>query len=353
MRITNNMLAQNSLWNINNNLRRLGTAQDKLSTQSKIQLPSDDPIVATRALKYRNYVSSVEQYQRNIDDATSWMEVSESALGQLGEVLHRVKDLTIQASSTSSISDADKKAIKSEISTLRDNVIDIMNTSYAGRYVFGGFATDQPPYKIESTSLGEKVTYKGHYVSVGGPVSNSISDADLITYCQANLTNQYHEPGKQQMQYNTGFGSEIAVNVEGQNIIGQEAGSNLFDVFDKLLLGLDGNTQYKAAEITGTPPTVTAQTKDLNLSDLLGDLDKNLNLAITVRTDLGARMNYVDRAKTKIESDYTTYMTLMSNNEDVDVAQASVEAKSAEYTYNASLAVGSKAITQSLIDYIK
>jgi flagellar hook-associated protein 3 FlgL len=155
------------------------------------------------------------------------------------------------------------------------------------------------------------------------------------------------------MQYNTGFGSQIAVNVEGQNIIGQESGSNLFDVLDKLLLGLDGQTQYKVAEIAGNPPTVTTQTKDFIIGDLLGELDKNLNCIITARTDLGARMNYVDRAKTKIESDYTTYMTLMSNNEDVNLAQASIEAKSAEYTYNASLAVGSKALTQSLIDYIK
>ncbi|MDF2873995.1 MAG: flgL 1 [Sporomusa sp.] len=351
MRITNNMLAQNSLWNINNNLRRLDKAQEKISTQSKIQLPSDDPIVATRALKYRNYVSSVEQYQRNIDDATSWMEVSESALGELGNVIHRVRELTVQASS--SISEDDKKAVRAEISALRDNAVEILNTSYAGRYVFSGFATDQPPYKVESTAIGDKVTYKGKYVSLGGPVNNAITDGDLINYCQTHLNDQYLETGKQKMQYNTGFGSQIAVNVEGQDVIGQEAGSNLFDVFDKLLLGLDGNSSYKTAEIAGNPPTVTTQTNELSLSTLLDDLDKNLNRVVTVRADIGARMNYVDRAKTQIENDFTTYVTLMSTNEDVDIAQVSIEAKSAEYTYNASLAVGSKAITQSLIDYIK
>lgn len=351
MRITNSMLAQNSLWDINNNLRRLDKAQQKMTTQSKIQLPSDDPIVATRALKYRNYVASMEQYQRNVDDATSWMEVSESALGQLNEVMQRVRELTVQAANDTNSEERQK--ILSEVDNLKNSMIEIMNTSYAGRYVFSGFKTDQPPYKIGSTPIGDKVLYKGQYVSLGGPMEDVLADSDIINYCQAHLDEQYKEVGKQKMNYNIGFGGQINVNVEGQDIVGQELGNNLFDVIDKLILSLNGHEQYKVAEISGDPPIVTVQTKELHLDGLLDELDKTSNRMLTTRADLGARMNYMEKSKNKIESDYNTYITLLSQNEDVDIAQASIEAKSAEYTYNASLAVGMKAITQSLIDYLK
>jgi flagellar hook-associated protein 3 FlgL len=346
------MLAQNSLWDINNNLRRLDKAQQKMTTQSKIQLPSDDPIVATRALKYRNYVSAMEQYQRNADDATSWMEVSESALGQLNEVIQRVRELTVQAANDTN-GDEDRQKILSEVRSLKDNMIEIMNTSYAGRYVFGGFNTDQPPYKIESTPAGDKVLFKGQYVSLGGPMDSGQADDELIDYCQLHASEQYQETVKQKMQYNIGFGSRISVNAEGQDIVGQDLGTNLFDVMDKLLLGLNGHDQYKVAEISGDPPDVTVQTKDLNLSGLLDELDGASNRMLTVRADLGARMNYINKAKDKIDGDYNTFLMLMSQNEDIDIAQISIEAKSAEYTYNASLSVGMKAITQSLIDYLK
>lgn len=346
------MLAQNSLWDINNNLRRLDKAQQKMTTQSKIQLPSDDPIVATRALKYRNYVSNMEQYQRNAEDATSWMEVSESALGQLNEVMQRVRELTVQASNGTNDNE-DRQKILSEVSNLKEHIIQVMNTSYAGRYVFSGFNTDQPPYKLESTPVGDKVLYKGRYVSLGGPMESALADADIIGYYQQHVSEQYQEAAKQQMQYNIGFGGQINVNVEGQDIIGQQLGNNLFDVIDKLLLGLNGHDQYKVVEIDGNPPSASVQTKELDLSGLLDELDKTSNRILTTRADLGARMNYMEKSKNKIESDYNTYITLLSKNEDVDVAQASIEAKSAEYTYNASLSVGMKAITQSLIDYLR
>ena len=48
MRITNGMVAENALQNINKAANRMAAASAAVSSNKKIQLASDDPVVATR-----------------------------------------------------------------------------------------------------------------------------------------------------------------------------------------------------------------------------------------------------------------------------------------------------------------
>lgn len=347
MRITNSMMIANTVRNINNAARRLSEAQDKMSSQKKIQLASDDPVVATRAVKYRNYVSTVEQYQKNVDDVTSWQEVTESALSDLSDVIQQVRTLTVKSASDTMTTD-DLAEIKAQIIELRDEAIQIMNTSYAGRYVFGGFSTGEEPYALASTAVGDTVTFKGQYLSVGGVASADIDDATIAAFCSANT--QYETTAAESIKYNIGFNVDITVNTEGQDVIGEGVGGNLFDTISKLLLGLDGETSYKTADTSTNPATVTAET--FSLDGLLTDLDEDYDRVLTAQAKLGARMNYVSRVSDRLSTDYETYTTLKSNNEDVDVSEASTEVSTAEYVYEASLSVGAKVITKTLIDYL-
>lgn len=351
LRITNNMVVANTVWNVNKNAERLAKAQERMSTQSQIQLPSDDPIIATRAIKYRNYVANVEQYQKNVDDALSWQEVTESALGDLNDVIQQTRELTVQAQGV--LTTEDKEKIKSQITELREQAVQIMNTTYAGRYVFGGFTTDQTPYEIKSTAVGDKVLFKGQYVSLGGPMSSSINDTDIINYCTANAGTMYQDTANQSINYNIGAGAMMAVNVEGQDVVGNGLGSNLFDTFDKLLLGLDGATTYKTANITTSPASVTINSNTIDLSQILDDWDTDFSRVSTARSDLGARMKYVTLTKNRLSNDEITYTKLMSNNEDIDVAEASMDVSTAKYVYEASLSVGASVMSKSLLDFLK
>lgn len=348
MRITNNMMAASTIKNINNAATRLNTAQARMSSQQKIQLPSDDPVVATRAIKYRNYVASVEQYQKNVDDVTSWQEVTDSALSELGDVIQSVRELTVQASSDT-LSDTDRAAIKTEVEELQKQAVQIMNTSYAGRYVFGGYSTGEEPYKLVTTDLGTAVTFKGQYLSVGA-VAADTDDTAITDFYTDNAANLYASTGTESIQYNIGFNAKTTVNIEGQDVTGQGTGSNLFDTFSKLLLALDGETSYKTADTSTSPATVT--TNSLSITGMLDELDTDQNRLLTAQAVLGARMSYVSKVADRLSTDYSTYSTLMSNNEDVDVSEASIDVTSAEYVYQASLTVGAKVITKTLVDYI-
>lgn len=87
MRITNNMLINNMIDYIGNNLGRMEKLQMQMATGKKISVPSDDPVAAARALKLRTDVSEIEQYKRNVKDAQSWMDITENALSNMGDVL--------------------------------------------------------------------------------------------------------------------------------------------------------------------------------------------------------------------------------------------------------------------------
>ena len=95
MRMTNKIMQNNSLYNINNNKVLQDKLSTMMSTQKKITRPSDDPIIAIRALRLRTSVSELTQYYgKNVPDAESWLEVTEKSLGTVVDV---ITDLVNQA----------------------------------------------------------------------------------------------------------------------------------------------------------------------------------------------------------------------------------------------------------------
>ena len=144
---------------------------------------------------------------------------------------------------------------------------------------------------------------------------------------------------------------KLPVNIEGQDVIGEGTDSNLFDTFAKLLLALNGDTSYKTAEQDASG-NVTVTTKSLDLSALLADIATDLDRMTTAQSTLGARMDNVDNVISSLGDAYTVYKDLMSDNENINTAEAATELTSAEYTYQAALAVGAKVSSKSLIDYI-
>lgn len=141
MRITNNMLVNNMMYFMNNNLSRLQKYQAQIATGKKIEVPSDDPIVAAKALKLRTDVSEVDQFKKNANDANSWMNITESSLSDTVDILQRGRELAVQAANNT-LTPSDRDKIKQEIIQLKGQAIHLSNATYAGRYVFSGYETD-------------------------------------------------------------------------------------------------------------------------------------------------------------------------------------------------------------------
>ena len=151
MRITTKVIQNNSLNNINTNKLLQDKLSQQMSTEKKVTRPSDDPIVAIRALRLRTNVNQVNQYyEKNVPDAESWLEVTEGALSSMSEV---ITDMIAQCTkgSNEDLTTDDRGIILTALKALREEVYSTGNSDYAGRYIFTGYRTDTPLTFTEDT----------------------------------------------------------------------------------------------------------------------------------------------------------------------------------------------------------
>lgn len=142
MRITNKIMQKNNLANINTNKVYQDKLSTQMSTQKKINRPSDDPVVAIRALRLRSSVTEITQYySKNIPDAESWLNVTEDALKNLSQI---VTNMITQCTkgSNGDLTTSDRKIILEQLTALGEEVYSTGDADYAGRYVFTGYRTD-------------------------------------------------------------------------------------------------------------------------------------------------------------------------------------------------------------------
>ena len=144
MRITNKIMQNNSLYNINNNKVAEDQLNTMMATGKKITRPSDDPVIAIRALRLRSNVTQLSQYyEKNAKDAESWLDVTSDALSTMTSVLtDAVKQATKGANKDLTLDDLD--IIVTQLDALAKEYYSTGNADYAGRYIFTGFRTETP-----------------------------------------------------------------------------------------------------------------------------------------------------------------------------------------------------------------
>ena len=179
MRITSNMILHNAATNINGNKVLVDKGNNQMTTQTKIQRPSEDPVVAVRSLALQTRLSKINQYyETNIPDAEQWMDVTETAMNNIIDNITELKKLCVQGS-TSTMNTDDRETILKQLKSLQESIFAEGNADYAGRTVFTGYRTDKTlvftdddcdkKYNITqelSANDFEKVSYFNNEVSV-------------------------------------------------------------------------------------------------------------------------------------------------------------------------------------------
>ncbi len=142
MRITNAMMINNTLSNINLNKLNVDKFNTQMSTEKKIQKPSDDPIVAVRALRFRSQLAELNQYlEKNIPDAESWLKLSEDALSGVSSTLSGMQAYMNQGANDT-LDLTDRKAVIDTLTQFREQIYQDANFDYGGRRIFTGYKTD-------------------------------------------------------------------------------------------------------------------------------------------------------------------------------------------------------------------
>ena len=138
MRITQRAVALTSLQGLNRNLDAVGKLQQQLTSGRLINAPSDSPTGTNKAMQTRADQAANAQQSRNITDAKSWLEQTDSTLQEMLDTARRVRDLTVQGSSTGSNNDVSAQAIATEVKSLREGLLSLANRTIGGRPLFGG-----------------------------------------------------------------------------------------------------------------------------------------------------------------------------------------------------------------------
>lgn len=301
MRVTNKTMLNNYLQNLNRNLNQMAKSQNQLSSGKEISKPSDDPFAVTRSMSLHTSINQNNQYLRNIEDSLGWVDMTDSALGGIGDILNRVRELTIKGAN-GSLSGTDRKAIQDEMEQLVGQVAQIGNSNYDGRYIFGGQKTTEAPFKV-----GEE-GYILEYTGDQGKLKREISQ---------NVTMEVNVPGDWIM--------------EGKNAIGDSLSKTLKEIVEALDTG--DNSQLGG--------------------ELLGKLDGHIDNLLSLRSEVGAKSNRLEAAQTKNKDETLSMTELMSKTEDIDIAEKTMQHLMMQNVYMASLATGAKIMQPSLLDFLR
>jgi len=313
LRVTQTMMSNQLLRNVTNNLGRMNNMQNQLSTGKRINAPSDDPVGLTFAMRYRSEISANDQYIRNVDSAKSSLDYTDMALSQVGDVLHRARELMVKGAD-GSMPQTGYDAIKLEIDELYGQLVEIGNSKFNGKYVFNGEQTETAPYP--TTGL------------------DSTDTAALKAFNVATDT--------QQIKYELAPGMTLAVNLTGNDIFGMpldETGSN----------ANSDNMFYVLQQVS----TALGAGNHQEVSNLLGKMDTRINTLLEQRAEIGARSNRIDLVAGRLEDISINLTSIQSKTEDADLAQVITNLKMEENVYQASLSAGAKIISPSLVDFLR
>lgn len=146
---------------LNLNFAKLIRAQEMVSTGKRILRPSDDPIGSSAALALRRQLGDVGRYMGSVAAATPTLELSTAALQDASGLLSDAKQLAVSGMN-GTLNDADRRAIANQVRGLKDRLLELANSRSGDAYLFGGTATDRPPFEEVRIGGETRVAYFGN-----------------------------------------------------------------------------------------------------------------------------------------------------------------------------------------------
>ncbi len=133
--------------NFGNASQAIARTQEQISTQQRILSSADDPVAATRIQQLERNLSSIDQFNRNIDIAENSLALEETTLNGATNLLQRIQELAVQAGNTAVLTPSEYQSLADEVNIRLDELVSIANTQNSnGDYIFAGFRSDTPPF---------------------------------------------------------------------------------------------------------------------------------------------------------------------------------------------------------------
>lgn len=331
MRITNVYMANRVINSVQTNLSQLARDQEQLATSKRLLRLSDDPNVMGQLLGIRAALSYNEQYAKNIDDGLAYLDMLDTSMGSIGNILHQATEYTIQAANDT-YNAADRAAIATQIDKMIDSVVDLANSPVGRRHIYAGMDNNHPPFQRN----GDVITYHGDL----GEIKREVAVATDYRVDAPGVTAPYASAPNMGI-----FGRVREVDADGNitnNIVHDNTAADtgifkaLFDLRDRL-------------NNNGVDPTDPSK----NLQNSIGELQGELDALLRHRVGVGARHSHFEALQVQLLDQEVKLTDNLNKIEGADMARLSIEYSQQQLTYNASLMVGAQIMQTSLLQFLR
>jgi flagellar hook-associated protein 3 FlgL len=147
MRISSAFSFNASVANLQRRQAQLSDMQDQLTGGKRVRRASDDPAAAAAAERALSAQTRAESQLRALAESRHAMQLTETALGDAGELLQRARE-TLVAAGNGALKDSDRATLAVTLRGLREDMLAVANRNDgAGRYLFGGQGSDTAPLR--------------------------------------------------------------------------------------------------------------------------------------------------------------------------------------------------------------
>lgn len=311
MRITHGVMVSGFLGDMNTNLNSLNKIQKQLNTGKVFSKPSDDPFKVARSMQMYSEINANKQYNTNIKDTINWMDTTDTALSNGTKCLQRIRELMVSAGNAA-YGSSELTAIKEEINERVAEFGQILNTSFDGKYIFGGKDGASKPVEVNLDS----VTGENSIIISG---DEDIINKSLKVEISSGVTVDYNINAVEVLKFEDKDGNSVDVT----------------QFFDDLLNNL--------SDVNG---------KSKVIGENLDQIDKVIDNMLSISAKVGTVQNRMESAKELNTAQNENLTEILSGNEDIDFMEKSMEMAVARTIYVASLQTSSKVLQPSILDFL-
>lgn len=341
-RITNSMMTSRFLSNMKRNLNNMSTIQNQLASGKEILRTSQNPFIATRNKQLSNQINENEQYNANIKDTSNWLDTTDTALAQAGNVMARIKELMVKAGN-GAYSEDEIATINNEVVEKSKELAQIMNTTFDGAYIFGGTKGTTKPVTVDANGN----------LAYADPDGNGFGNASFTgtatTLTGTQLTNV-------QNQLKTSLKTEIS---QGVVVEYNKTATDIFEFNDPKLTPSSVNVMDEISKLINNLGILSGDVAG-NKTDALeyvnGDgltrMDSIIQNLLSNRAQVGTMQNRMESAMETNEDQNYNMTDILSSSEDIDFTEKTMEYAVMQTVYTASLQTSSKVLMNTIMDYI-
>jgi flagellar hook-associated protein 3 FlgL len=295
MRVTENGMAMNYLTNMNQSRQKIMDLQAQLASGKRVQKPSDDPITTGTIMRLQSALGQNAQYSANIEAGKGIADSTSAALGSLSDVLMSLKQTVITSMNGSAIDSLATSA--DSVDQFLSEAVNIGNTSFNGKYIFGGTQTLDVPYVLADDGSSVTKNPKGVDGTISFPVGEGINQQ---------------------------------VNVTGEEAF-QATG-----IFDMMI-------QIRDTMKSGSMPT----------SAQLDAVSQGLNHVLECAGNAGLISQGLDVVSSNLAQQKTQLTEFLSTAQDADVAEASLQLQNDQLMLTAAIQVAAQSLPKTLLDFLR